>query len=148
MPDPAHPHAVAQVPGAAEERELRCPTSEWECRVVSRSQAHVGPARPRDPDVRGLHWFRVVFETGSGWCFITAGEAVRLRQLTVGWVERALSSLANQYGTSWLEHTLASSPGLLLHYTDAQEPREGWQGRFSDAAAAATPLKFLRDEGP
>jgi len=80
---------------------------------------------PEDLARPGLHWFRVVFDSGSGRCGITTAEAQRLRQLNTDWVRRALLNLASRYGRPWLEDALRSRPGLLLRHSDASEPREG-----------------------
>lgn len=71
----------------------------------------------------GLHWFRIEFAGGHGRCFITTGEAQHLHQLTTDWVKRALANLAAQRGWSWLEAAAASSPGLMLHHSDASDAR-------------------------
>jgi hypothetical protein len=71
----------------------------------------------------GLHRFRVSLDGGSGDCFITAGEALRLSKLNTDWVRQALINLDNRYGSAWLEQALRSNPGLLLHHTDAREGR-------------------------
>jgi hypothetical protein len=86
---------------------------DWECVVIDPRRIQVESICP-DEDLAntGLHWFQVFFKTGSGRCFITAGEAQRLRPLSTAWVERALSNLARMYGTAWLEHTMTSNPGL------------------------------------
>jgi hypothetical protein len=110
--------------GSRRQSEQRAPVSGgWAYVVVDPRRVQV-EAICSDEDLAnaGLHWFQVFSETGSGRCFITAGEAERLRELNTDWVERALLNLAATYGTSWLEHALSSSPGLQLHYCDAHEP--------------------------
>jgi hypothetical protein len=69
----------------------------------------------------GLHWFRVTLPGGEGRCFITNGEAQHLHQLTTDWVERAIRNLASVRGWYWLETRVRSSPGLMLHHSDAYE---------------------------
>jgi hypothetical protein len=97
----------------------------WDCVVIDPKHIQIESiCGCEELEVPGLHWFQVFFETGSGRCFITAGEARRLRELSTGWVKQALSNLAREYGSTWLEQALASSPGLLLHYSDAHEPWE------------------------
>jgi hypothetical protein len=98
---------------------------DWDCIVIDPKRVQVESiCTSEDLAAGGLHWFQVFFETGSGRCFITAGEALRLRELNTDWVKRALLNLAAQYGSSWLELALSSSPGLLLHYADAHETWE------------------------
>jgi hypothetical protein len=70
----------------------------------------------------GLHWFRIDFSDRQGRCLITTGEAQHLRQLTTDWVERALGNLAEQRGREWVVETACSSPGLILHHSDAGDP--------------------------
>jgi hypothetical protein len=72
----------------------------------------------------GLHWFRVDFPDCQGRCLITTGEAQHLRELTTDWVQRALVNLAEQRGCEWVRDTAGSSPGLILHHSDAGEPIE------------------------
>lgn len=67
----------------------------------------------------GLHWFRIDFPEGEGRCFITTSEAQHLQQLTTDWVGRALGNLAAVRGWEWLESRARSSPGLMLHRSDA-----------------------------
>jgi hypothetical protein len=67
----------------------------------------------------GLHWFRIEFPDRQGRCLLTTGEAQHLRQLTTGWVQRALLNLADRRGWDWLLETACSSPGLILHHDDA-----------------------------
>jgi hypothetical protein len=67
----------------------------------------------------GLHWFKIEFSGRQGRCFITSGEAQHLRQLTPEWVQRAVRNRAEERGWEWLELTACSSPGLMLHHTDA-----------------------------
>jgi hypothetical protein len=70
----------------------------------------------------GLYWFLVLFETRSGRCFITVGEAQHLRELDADWVKRALLNLAITRGRGCLEDALVSQSGLMLHHSDAYEP--------------------------
>jgi hypothetical protein len=86
----------------------------------------------------GAHWFQVLFETRSGRCFITAGEARRLRELNPEWVKRALLNLAAKRGRGWLEDALVSTPGLMLHCSDADEP---WA---ANSLAISTPPGLTR----
>jgi hypothetical protein len=51
-------------------------------------------APPGASHVEGLHCFRIEFDDAEGRCFITSDEAQRLRQLTTGWVTRALEILS------------------------------------------------------
>ncbi len=104
----------------------------------------------------GLHWFQTFFASGSGRCFITAGEALRLKELSAEWVRRALLNLAATYGGSWVEHALASHPGLLFHYFYADEPQssdlalaESEIHGTGDAAASPTsgPVELCRGCG-
>lgn len=68
---------------------------------------------------QGMHWFKVTFTDGSGYCFISARDAQLLSQLTTGWIERALRNLAAIRGWDWLKTRVGSSPGLMLHHSDA-----------------------------
>jgi hypothetical protein len=77
----------------------------------------IGEAPERD----GIRWFRFRFRGNAGQCFITAGEALRLRELTVDWVRRALANRASARGLEWLESTTSRGPGLQLHYRDADD---------------------------
>lgn len=70
----------------------------------------------------GLHWFRIRLDHREGRCFITSGEALHLRQLSIDWVRRALLNLAEKHGHQWVEAAACSSPGLMLHHHDASEP--------------------------
>ena len=76
-------------------------------------------APPGGSHGEGLHWFRIIFPGSEGRCFITTDEAQHLRQLTTEWVERALHNLAAVRGWEWLESRAGSTPGLMLHRSDA-----------------------------
>jgi hypothetical protein len=93
--------------------------------VIDPQRIRVEPLPPSDSPGKGIHCFRVLFETRSGRCFITAGEAMRLRQLDAHWVKQALINLALHHGRVWLEDALLSDPGLILHHSDAYEPLAG-----------------------
>lgn len=67
----------------------------------------------------GLHWFRIEFADREGHCFITTGEAQRLKEMSSDWVERALRNLAAKHGREWIKEWACSSPGLVLHHSDA-----------------------------
>lgn len=130
------------------------PAGEGECVVVDPHHVHV-ESICSDADLAscGLHWFQVFFETGSGRCFITAGEARRLPQLNSDWVKRALVNLVAAYGSSWVEFALTSQPGLLLHYFDADEPgrpgRTAAEPALVDASGAeAAPAATSVDTAP
>src|SRR5262249_38952841 len=69
----------------------------------------------------GLWLFRVAFKDCDGRCFITAGEALRLRQLDTRWVARALTNLATSRGLAWLRQAVSTGPGLQLHHVDAHD---------------------------
>jgi hypothetical protein len=77
----------------------------------------------------GLRWFRVSFAGVEGQCFITTGEALRLRELNSDWVRRAIENLGDVHGADWLRRMLTLRGGLQLHYVDA-----------SDTAYTPTPL--------
>jgi hypothetical protein len=90
-------------------------------------------AAPEGQVAPGMYWFKVLFETRSGRCCITAGEAQHLCQLNVDWVKRALINLAVQRGRGWLEDALVSRAGLMLHRCDAKE----FSGRAADPIHSA-----------
>lgn len=81
--------------------------------------------RQGDGGADGLRWFRVSFAGVEGRCFITTGEALRLRELNSDWVRRAIENLGAVHGADWLRRMLTVGGGLQLHYVDASDTAHG-----------------------
>lgn len=111
--------------------------------MIDPDRIRVEPINPLD-DRAGFarHWFRVLFETRSGRCFINPREAALIGELNPAWVKRALLNLALQRGRGWLEDELVSSPGLMLFHSDAHYPGfvKGRGERMSAVAESEMPL--------